>query len=238
MATAAFFDIDHTLIGADSAMLFVRYMVARRELRWRDLIGPAYYTVLYRLNRLDIDAVYRRYQHWVRGRSHEEMQRLCNDWYASCVRPVIYPQMVATIEEHRRAGDLVVLLSSATSYVAEPLARDLQIDHLLVNRLLVENGTMTGEAAQPLCWGPGKTHWAQRFAAENEVDLGKSYFYTDAISDLPMLDLVGRPRVVNPDRLLRRQARRRGWPILEMRVADAPSSPSAAAGVGEGAGSR
>jgi len=68
----------------------------------------------------------------------------------------------------------------------------------------------------PLCWGVGKTHWAQRFAAEQGIDLRQSFFYTDAISDLPMLELVGQPRVVNPDRLLRRHAQRRGWPILQV----------------------
>jgi len=62
----------------------------------------------------------------------------------------------------------------------------------------------------------GKTHWARQFAEEQGIDLRQSYFYTDAISDLPMLELVGQPRVVNPDRLLRRHARRRGWPILQV----------------------
>jgi HAD superfamily hydrolase (TIGR01490 family) len=216
MRAAAFFDIDHTLIGADSGILFIKYLIGRGAMRWRDLLGPAYYTVLYRLNWLDIDAVYRRYQGWVRGRSHAEMEQVCEAWYAACVRPVIYPQMVATIDAHRRAGHVLAILSSATNYVAEPLARDLQIDHLLVNQLIVEDGRLTGEAVQPLCWGAGKTHWAQRFAAEHGVELRQSYFYTDAISDLPMLDLVGQPRVVNPDRLLRRHARRRGWPIMRV----------------------
>jgi HAD superfamily hydrolase (TIGR01490 family) len=224
MRTAAFFDIDHTLIGADSGILFVRYLVGRGTMRWRDLLGPAYYTVLYRLNWLDINAVYRRYQHWVRGRSHVEMERVCNEWYAACVRPAIYPRMAAAVDEHRRAGHVVAILSSATAYVAEPLARELGIEHLLVNRLIVEDGQLTGEAVLPLCWGDGKTHWAQRFAAEHGIDLRQSYFYTDAISDLPMLELVGQPRAVNPDRLLRRQAQRRGWPIIRVERATRAST--------------
>lgn len=219
MRIAAFFDIDHTLIGGDSAMLFVKFMISRGEMRRRDLIGPAYYTALYRLNLLDIHEVYRRYQHWVRGRSHAEMEQLCREWYIERVRPLIYPGMAAVIEEHRRAGHVVALLSSATTYVAEPLAAELQIDHMLVNRLIVESGALTGEAVLPLCWGAGKTTWAQQFAAEHDIDLGESFFYTDAISDLPMLKLVGQPRVVNPDRLLRRHARRQGWPILTMKHA-------------------
>lgn len=79
MCTAAFFDIDHTLIGADSGILFVKYLIAHGAMRWRDLLGPAYYTVLYRLNWLDINAVYRRYQSRMRGRSHAEMEGVCNE---------------------------------------------------------------------------------------------------------------------------------------------------------------
>jgi len=227
--TAAFFDIDHTLIGADSGILFVRYLIGRGAMRWRDLLGPAYYTVLYRLNWLDINAVYRRYQRWVRGRSHAEMEQVCQEWYAACVRPVIYPKMVSAIDEHRRAGHVVAILSSATAYVAEPLARELGIEHVLVNRLIVKDGQLTGDAVLPLCWGAGKTHWAQRFAEEHGIDLQQSYFYSDAISDLPMLEMVGQPRVVNPDRLLRRQAQRRGWPILQVERA-AHAAPVARGG--------
>ena len=220
MRAAAFFDIDHTLIAADSGVLFVKYLVQRGLMRRRDLLGPAYYTVLYRLNMLDIYAVFRRYQTFVRGQLHDEMQTLCEEWYAACVRPVIQQRIADCVAAHREAGHLVAILSSATTYVAEPLARELGVEHLLVNRLVVEDGRLTGEAIQPLCWGEGKTHWAQRFAAEHGVDLAHSYFYTDSISDLPMLKLVGQPRLVNPDRLLRRHGRREGWPIV-----DATSTP-------------
>jgi len=227
MRTAAFFDIDHTLIGADSGILFVKYLIGRGLMRRRDLLGPAYYTLLYRLNRLDIDAVFRRYQRWVRGQRHAEMVALCNEWYAAAVRPTIYPQMAATVEEHRRAGHEIAILSSATTYVAEPLGRELGIEHLLANRLIVEDGQLTGDAVLPLCWGAGKAHWAHRFAAERDVDLRRSYFYTDSITDLPMLRLVGNPRPVNPDRLLRRHAQRHGWPILSPRRDPAPAAPGA-----------
>ena len=214
MRIAAFFDIDHTLIGADSGILFVKYLVRRGDLRWRDLLGPAYYNVLYRLNLLDINAVYRRYQGWVRGQAHDMMEQLCATWYAESVRPVIDGEMAERVAAHRRSGHLVAVLSSATTYVAEPLARDLGIEHLIVNRLIVADGHLTGEAILPLCWGSGKPYWAQRFATDHEIDLQASYFYTDSITDLPMLSLIGHPRPVNPDRLLRRHAHRQGWPIL------------------------
>jgi HAD superfamily hydrolase (TIGR01490 family) len=214
MGIAAFFDIDRTLITADSGLLYVKYLLRRGELRRRDLLGPIYYHLLHRLNLLDINALFARYTETIRGRAHVEMQQVCAEWYATSVRPLVDPQMAAVVSEHRGAGHVVAILSSATNYVGEPLARDLGIEHLLVNRLIVQDGHLTGEAVQPLCYGTGKVYWAERFAADQQIDLRKSYFYTDSITDLPMLERVGNPRPVNPDRLLRRHARRRGWPVV------------------------
>jgi len=128
--------------------------------------------------------------------------------------------MAATVAAHRRAGHLLVILTSATRYLAEPVAADLGIEHLLVTQLLVRDGRFTGEAVRPLCYGEGKTYWAERFAAAQGVDLGRSYFYTDSITDLPVLERVGEPRIVNPDPRLRRVAGRRGWPVLQLGPAD------------------
>jgi len=215
MTPAAFFDIDHTLIAGDSGVLYMRYLLRRGLVRRRDLVAPLYYTILHRLNRLDIDALFARYTAWVRGVTHSELVSLCADWYAAMVRPLIYPRMIELLREHQRAGHVVAILSSATNYVAEPLGHELAIDHLLVNRLEVTDGRLTGDAQRPLCYGAGKLYWARRFVADHDVDLRASYFYSDSITDLPVLELVGRPHAVNPDRLLRRVARARDWPIVK-----------------------
>lgn len=220
MHVAAFFDIDHTLIAGDTGMLFVRYLLRRGLLKPRNLIRPLYYTLLHRLNLLDINVLFARYTDWVRGQVHTEIRELCDEWFAASVRPALYAPLVTTVAAHQRSGHVVAILSSATNYVAEPLGHELGIEHLLVNRLLVQDGRLTGEAVRPLCYGAGKLYWAQRFAEEQRIDLSQSYFYSDSASDLPVLDVVGHPRPVNPDRLLRRQARRRGWPVF-------PASPDA-----------
>ena len=214
MAAAAFFDIDHTLIAGDSGMLFIRFLLARGELRRHHLARPLYYTLLHRLNLLDIDGLFDRYADSVRGQGHDEMTAQCAEYFAAYIRPAVYPHMAAVVRYHQERGDVVALLSSATNYVAEPLAQHLGIEHLLVNRLTVRDGRLTGEAPRPLCYGTGKRYWAERFATEHAIDLAQSYFYADSASDLPALAVVGHPRAVNPDRLLRRHARRRSWPIV------------------------
>jgi putative phosphoserine phosphatase/1-acylglycerol-3-phosphate O-acyltransferase len=111
-----------------------------------------------------------------------------------------------------------VILTGATRYLAEPVAADLGIEHVLVTQLVVRDGRFTGEVIRPVCYGAGKTYWAERFAAGREIDLGRSYFYTDSITDLPVLERVGEPRIVNPDPRLGRVAARRGWPVLRLRL--------------------
>jgi len=218
VAVAAFFDIDGTLIARNSAPLYMRHLRRTGQARRRDLARTIYYLWRYKLGLLDIERALAVSLGWIRGRDER------------IVRRYLRPAMAATVEAHRRAGHLPVILTSATRYLAEPVAADLGIEHLLVTQLLVRDGRFTGEAVRPLCYGEGKTWWAERFAAARGVDLGRSYFYTDSITDLPLLERVGEPRIVNPDPRLRRVAARRGWPVLQL----GPRDEAPTFGEGEG----
>lgn len=214
LRVAAFFDIDGTLVSVNTAPLYARYMRRHGRARRRDLVRTAYYLLQYRLNMLDIERAFERASDLIRGQDEAEIKGFCDQWYREVVRDYLVPQMLERVEEHRRAGHELALLSSSTNYLAEPLARDLGVEHLLVTRLEVVDGRFTGRAIVPVCYGRGKVHWARAFASERDVDLAQSFFYTDSVTDVPVLELVGHPRVVNPDRLLRREARRRGWEIV------------------------
>jgi HAD superfamily hydrolase (TIGR01490 family) len=104
-------------------------------------------------------------------------------------------------------------VSGATGLVVRPIARQMGIEHTLCTRLEIADGRYTGRAVEPICFEAGKIYWLERFIAEHGVDLAKSYFYTDSVTDLPLLDLVGHPVVTNPDPLLYRTAVRRCWPV-------------------------
>src|SRR5690606_22889710 len=114
------------------------------------------------------------------------------------------------IEIHRRQGHLVALLTSATHFLSTPVARALAVDHILCTEVEIDAGLLTGRTIEPLCYGVGKVLRAEQFAEHHDIDLASSYFYSDSISDLPMLERVGHPRVVNPDPRLRRVALGRG----------------------------
>ncbi len=216
MAVGAFFDIDGTILARNSAPLYMQHLRRTGHARRRDLVWTLYYVCRYKLGLLDIDRAVAVSLAWIRGRNEAAVREDCARWYADTIRAYVYPAMTATVEAHRRAGHVPVILTSATRYLAEPLAADLGIQHLLVTRLLVEDGVFTGEAVRPVCYGAGKIYWAERLAAAEGLDLGRSYFYTDSITDVPLLERVGEPRVVNPDPRLRRTAVRRGWPVLQL----------------------
>ncbi len=216
MAVAAFFDVDGTLIAKNSGPLYMRFLRRRGEIRRRDAVRTIYYFLKYRLNLLDIEQALAQSSNWIRGRREADIAEHCRVWYREMVRQYLVPEMIRKVEEHRAAGHLVALLSSTTNYLADPLAEELGIEHLLVTKLVVVDGCFTGEVERPLCYGHGKLHWARRFAEQHGVDLGASFFYTDSVTDVPMLEMVGHPQVVNPDPILRRMARRRGWHIVPL----------------------
>src|SRR5262249_26307934 len=182
------------------------------QARRRDVARTFYYVGWYKLGLLDIERAVAISMSWIRGREEAAVRADCNAWYAGTIRSYVYPSMAATVEAHRRAGPLAVILPGGTGSRAEPLAAALGIEHVLFTQLLVEGGRFTGEPVRPVCYGEGKTYWAERFAAEHGVELGRSYFYTDSITDLPLLERVGEPRIVNPDPRLGRVAARRGGP--------------------------
>ncbi len=220
MAVAALFDVDGTLIARNSAPLYMRHLQRTGQARRRDVALTLYYLARYKLGVLDIERALAASMTWIAGKIEDAVRIDCREWYNRTIRPYVFPAMAATVDAHRRAGHVTAILTSATRYLAEPLAADLGIPHVIVTQLVVREGRFTGEAVRPVCYGRGKTYWAERFAVEHDVDLTRSYFYTDSITDLPLLERVGEPRVVNPDPILRRTAQRRGWPMQRLRLED------------------
>ena len=133
----------------------------------------------------------------------------------------IYPEMRDLVRAHMERGHTVVLSSSALTVQVEPVARFLGIKNVLSNMFETDDdGLITGEVKTPIIWGPGKARAVQAFAAENGVDLSKSYFYADGDEDTALMRLVGYPRPVNPRSGLASTAAEQGWPILRVTTDD------------------
>ena len=221
---AALFDMDKTIICENSASLYMRHRYERGEISGWDLAQGFGAYLRYKLGVLDIEAWTKSMMLEFKGRSEadvaEEGQRL----FVTRVRDTIYPEAERLVREHHEAGHAVAIVSGATRYVVEPMAEFLGVEHCLYTRLEVEQGVLTGRVLEPLCFNEGKIYWLQRFIEQNEIDLARSYFYTDSVTDLSLLELVGHPVVTNPDPLLYRKAVRRRWPVRFFEVPGAPAS--------------
>jgi len=124
------------------------------------------------------------------------------------------PKGRQAVERHRAQGDVVAIVTGATPYAANPLAKELGIETVVCTMLEVdENGRFTGRPIEPLCYGAGKLELAKRAGDRLGFRVEEATFYSDSITDVPLLEAVKTPVVVNPDRRLRRVAQRRGWPV-------------------------
>lgn len=211
---AAFFDLDLTLLRCNSGSRWLSFLRERGEVGAWMMLRSILWLTQYKLAILDMERLATHLIADLRGDSEPEMREKAEIFWEREVRPAISELARQALAEHREQAHVVVLLSSTTQFIAEPVAAHLGIEHILCTRLHVEGGRFLGTCERPTCYGAGKVFHAQRFAAEHDIDLQQSYFYTDSYSDLPMLQKVGGPRVVNPDRRLRRHAQRTGWPIL------------------------
>lgn len=213
--SAAFFDVDGTLLTVQSGSLYIGYLRRNGLMDLSDQLRIYWSFLTYRLGMLNLRRLAEVSSRWLAGRLEEEVAEHCRDWYESEVAAYFFEPMLSKVEEHRRQGHVVALLTGGTRYLNDWIAADLGIEHTLVSRLEVKGGRFTGNPVGPLCYGRGKVAHAEAFAESEGIDLGASWFYADSIADLPMLERVGTPVAVNPDPRLRVEAKRRGWPIIE-----------------------
>jgi HAD superfamily hydrolase (TIGR01490 family) len=211
--SAALFDMDRTLVRIDSATLFVRHQHRKGHAKLSDVARVAFWMLQYTLGVIDAERAAGRALEAFKGKHEAWLLEQCEELFAHSVLRHVAQAGRAAVARHREQGDLVAIITGATPYSARPLARELGIEHVLATELEVAAGLFTGRIKQPMSYGAGKVVLAERLAGVHGVSLADSTFYSDSITDLPLLERVGRPVAINPDPRLRRLAERRGWPI-------------------------
>jgi HAD superfamily hydrolase (TIGR01490 family) len=214
MTRAALFDMDRTLLRTETASLYVRYQRDIGEATTRDLARTLFWVGQYTLGVLDAARVAEKALLTIRGLPEVVLAARCDDWFHRCVERHISDVGRETVRRHRERGDLCAIVTGASLYTSRPLARRLGIEHVVSSVFeLDEGGRFTGRAESPLCFGEGKVVRARRLAEVCGFRLDDATFYTDSISDLPLLERVGDPVAVNPDPRLKRIAERRRWRV-------------------------
>lgn len=214
----AFFDFDKTLIRKNSGTLWLRHEVWAGRIRSSHALRAALLLCLYRLGYVGLQRGIEFAIQTLAGSSESELRERVYVFYEQMVKPHYRPAALEELERRRSQGDRLVLLTSASLYLSEAVQADLKLDHILCNRFEVgPDGRFTGRPEGTLCYGPGKRVHAETYALGLGESLADATFYTDSMADLPALEAVGHPRVVNPDPRLSRQAKLRGWPVLDWR---------------------
>ncbi|MCP5464307.1 MAG: HAD family phosphatase [Deltaproteobacteria bacterium] len=214
----AFFDFDDTIIsGTNSFYLYIKYMVKKRQMSIWNLVKGLLYSALHKFNLLDAEKLLDKFAVSYKGQSEAALLKQTQDWFAKEVVPYIAKEAIQKINWHKEQGHKVVLITSANQFVCEPAKNHLPLDDVLHTIIESKNDKLTGLVVKPLCYRDGKVLYAKRYCEQHGHDIQQAYFYSDSITDLPLLSEVKFPHAVNPDPLLAREANKRNWPILQWR---------------------
>jgi HAD superfamily hydrolase (TIGR01490 family) len=243
---AAFFDLDKTVIAKSSTLAYAKPFYRGGLINRRAMLRSGYAQFVFLADGADHDQM---------ERMRAYLSAMCTGWDVDRVReivaetihdlidPMVYDEAVELIDEHHAAGRDVVIVSSSGAEVVEPIGEMLGADQVVATLMDIVDGRYTGEIASYV-YGPAKAEAIKQLATSEGYDLAKSFAYSDSVTDVPMLESVGNPCAVNPDRALRRIAVERGWPVLDFhqpvslhsRFSDLRSARPAIAAAAVGAG--
>lgn len=234
---AAFFDLDKTIIAKSSTLAFSKPFQAGGLISRKALLRSAYTQFVYVLGGADHDQMEKMRQmmsELVTGWDVSTVREIVADTLHNIVDPLVYDEAVQLIEQHHAEGREVVIVSASGAEVVDPIGELLGADHVVATRMEIEDGRYTGTMAF-YAYAEGKAEAIRELAESRGYDLGRCFAYSDSMTDLPMLEEVGHPFAVNPDKELRRIAKERGWPVLvftkpvALRSALPPAGPTLAA---------
>ena len=218
---AAFFDVDKTLLPGSSMYLFARGLYRHGLYDLRDIAGFAFGQLVFRLTgaegRRGMEAAREQALAFVEGKRRQDLTQIGHDIVVEVIGPRIYPGMRRVIDAHHADGDETWLVTAAPRELAEGIATYLGMDGALGTEAELVEGTYTGRLLGPVLHGPAKLDAVVRLADEQGWDLHQCSAYSDSVNDRPLLEGVGRPVAVNPDRHLRELADKRGWPVQDFR---------------------
>lgn len=211
----AFFDLDDTLLSTNSGRVFWDYCYQNAIYTPIEIGILSFSLFKYLIGYEETEDFIRTWARCFKGWSEERMLNITQDVFNTRLRQVIRESAKAEVKRHQSNGARTVILSASTKFVCDPIREHLAMDEVLCTHLAVENGTFTGELASPYVFGEQKYLSALRYAQENEFSLESCYYYGDAHTDRFVMEAVGNPVCVSPDRKLRAYAAQKNWKIVE-----------------------
>jgi HAD superfamily hydrolase (TIGR01490 family) len=217
MPSAAFFDLDKTILVKSSSFAFARPFYREGLIGRTDVVRSAYAQFMFHTSGADHDQMESMREYMsklVTGWEVEKVQQIVAETLDDIIDPMVYQEALDLIAEHKEAGRDIVIISSSGTDVVEPIGIRLGADLAIGTQVGIEDGRYTGEIVF-YAYGEGKAEAMRALALERGYDLAECYAYSDSLTDLPMLDAVGNPVAVNPDAGLRALAIDRQWPVVD-----------------------
>lgn len=220
MAAAAFYDLEGTLVSTNLIHTLAFYAKNQPGIfrsfkkSAATLVSLPVFAITDQYSRKVFNDLYfKRY----RGESEDRLRFFAQELFEDVLRPNVFPGTYELLEKSRSLGLRQIVVTGALDVSVKPLMDHLGIEEYVANRLEFVNGIATGRLLPPVMAAATKASWIRVFAEREGISLSDSYAYTDSMSDLPMLSVVGHPAVVNPDMRLRQTALHHDWPILSLK---------------------
>lgn len=214
----AIFDLDNTLLGGDSDYLWGQFLVEQGLVDGKhyECENQQFYEA-YEAGTLDIYAYQAFMLRPLAGRPLAELQAWRERFMAEKIQPILLPKAKELLNQHRAAGDILLIITATNRFITAPIAERLGVSHLLATEPEMVDDRYTGRTVGIPCFRQGKVERLNLWLADQGVDLADSWFYSDSHNDLPLLNQVAHPVAVDPDPTLARHAQQQGWPIISLR---------------------
>jgi HAD superfamily hydrolase (TIGR01490 family) len=211
----AFFDFDETLLQVPSGRLGIQWLWDRRMVPSGYILKIQAANFFYKRRLLSDERMVRIMLTFYKKKRLKDFEKGAENFYRDYLKPHLAPKILSRVNYHKNENHLLILISGSVRYMLEPVTKDLKFDYLLCTDLEVDgNGLMTGKPKGLVCVDQNKKRLTLKLAESIGLDLGKSYAYGNHQSDLPLLETVGHPHVVEPSTILEKIAHQRSWPIL------------------------
>jgi HAD superfamily hydrolase (TIGR01490 family) len=220
LAAAAFYDLEGTLVSTNLVHTLGFYarnqqglLRSLRKTATTVLSIPLFAATDQYSRKVFNDLFFKRYK----GETEDRLRFFAGELFETVLKPAVFPGAFELIEKSRSLGLRQVVVTGALDFSVDPLMKYLGIETYVANRLEFVNGIATGRLLPPVLAAATKASWIRNYAEQEGINLSESYAYTDSMSDLPMLSIVGHPAAVNPDMRLKQTALHHDWPILNLK---------------------
>ena len=212
---AAFYDLDHTILDGNSATHIVQEARKQEVMTEKQFRHAVWLSILYKLNIGEPASMILRMLSWLKGKEEQYIMKFSREIFDLLVKDTVRPEILETMKEHRDKKGAVVLLSSASTPICLPVSQFLGMDDIICTQLESKNGRLTGNTIRKLVYGSEKKVRMLEFCLDKDYDPRDAWYYGDSYTDKYVMEAVGNPVAVFPDRRLLKIAKRNHWPILQ-----------------------